>query len=257
MNKMRFSIITVCFNAEKCIEKTMLSVLKQDFNDYEYIIKDGKSSDNTLNRIYPLIEDDARVSVISTPDHGIYDAMNEAVKLARGEYIFFLNAGDCFCDKEVLSKVDMFLKNNKADVAYGNIIQIEGKQRQIRQYGKMYQKKMFYLTGDCICHQAMFAKRDLFKKEFDLKYKVCADREWQLYWLSNKASFLPMSFEVAEVLVDGFSKTHLKDFEREVRECINLYFPKEAWIYSIIETMKRSKVLLKLLKAVEGVLFVK
>lgn len=252
MSNVRFSIITVCFNAEKDIGKTVQSVLGQNFDDYEYIIKDGGSTDGTLSQIYPLVEGYERVTVISEPDRGIYDAMNLSAEHATGEYVFFLNAGDCFCNEEVLAKTDAFLQSNKADVAYGNIIQVEAERRQIRQYGKMYQKKLFYLSGDCICHQAMFAKRDLFDRKFDLEYKVCADREWQLHWLSSNALFLPMFFNVSEVLSDGFSRTHIKDFEKEVKECINIYFPKTAWLYSLLVFMKKNPVMLKILRMAES-----
>ena len=106
----KFSIITVCYNAEKYIRSTILSVLQQEYKNYQYIIKDGKSSDSTMEIIHELLDGNDRVKIISERDLGIYDAMNEAAELAEGEYVLFLNAGDSFCDGTVLKKADEFLK---------------------------------------------------------------------------------------------------------------------------------------------------
>ena len=101
--KYKVSVITICFNAEKDIQRTIESVVNQTFEDFEYIIIDGKSSDETLaivERYKSKIQ-----QVISEPDDGIYDAMNKGVRLANGEWLIFMNAGDCFADYEVLEKV--------------------------------------------------------------------------------------------------------------------------------------------------------
>lgn len=254
MRKPRFTIITVCYNAEKYITGTVQSVLQQTFCDYEYIIEDGVSADTTLKLAITLTDSNEKIKVFSAPDQGIYDAMNKALEHATGEYIFFLNAGDCFCDDKVLERTSAFLDAHKADIAYGNIVQIDGKQKSVRKYGKLYQRKLFYLTGDCICHQAIFGRRELFlKRKFDTNYKICADRDWQLFWLNQKAVFLPMFFEVADVLVDGFSREHLDDYEREVKVCITNYFRKLACIYSFVTSMKKNAVMLKTLRTVEEI----
>lgn len=254
IKKPRFTIITVCYNAEKYITGTVQSVLQQTFCNFEYIIEDGVSKDSTLELATALAKSNERVSIFSMPDEGIYDAMNKALEHATGEYIFFLNAGDCFCDDKVLERTSAFLDAHKADIAYGNIVQIDGKQKSVRKYGKLYQRKLFYLTGDCICHQAIFGRRELFlKRKFDTNYKICADRDWQLFWLNQKAVFLPMFFEVADVLVDGFSREHLDDYEREVKVCITNYFRKLACIYSFVTSMKKNAVMLKTLRTVEEI----
>ena len=254
MRKLRFTIITVCFNAQKYIGETINSVLKQDFDDYEYIIKDGGSTDNTLYIVNSYIEENKKINFISEKDNGIYDAMNCALNQAGGEYIFFLNAGDCLCNLHVLSKVNEFINQNEADVVYGNTVQIENCKRNVRNYGKIYGKKVIYLVGDCICHQALFGKRELFEqKKFDLKYSVCADREWELFWLDKGAMFLPMHFEVSEVLTEGFSRDHVKEYDEEVQKCINLYFPKVKWIYRIITIIKINRITLYIIRKIENI----
>ena len=122
----KFSIITVCYNAEQYIKRTIQSVLEQDMNDYEYIIKDGKSTDGTMEIVHTMLCENDHIHLISEKDNGIYDAMNAAIDQAKGEYLFFLNAGDCFANASVLNQVKMFLERTEADVAYGNIIQIHG-----------------------------------------------------------------------------------------------------------------------------------
>ena len=89
-----FSIITVVFNGENEIEKTINSVLNQSFDDFEYIIIDGKSTDKTLSKIKKY--DDNRIKVISESDNGIYDAMNKGLKIVKGKVVGILNCGDLF-----------------------------------------------------------------------------------------------------------------------------------------------------------------
>ncbi len=256
MDKIRFTIITVCLNAEEYIESTIRSVLTQKSGDYEYIIKDGGSRDKTPEIVNRLTGGMEKVRVISQRDSSIYDAMNQALSQVKGEYVFFLNAGDCFFNEEVLEKTDEFLKKHAADVVYGNILSVEGKKKQLRKYGRVSGKKIYFLIGGCICHQAMFARAGLFKdRQFQTGYQVCADREWQLYQLGKKASFAPMDFTVASVLVEGFSKNNVKRLETETRECLVKYCPKNIWIYDGIMKLKKSRAVLWLIRMLERKMF--
>lgn len=98
----KITVVTVCFNAEKVLEQTMLSVLSQTYKDIEYLVIDGGSKDGTLDIIKKYSD---KVKWISEPDKGIYDAMNKAVKMASGEWINFMNAGDCFASIDVWENV--------------------------------------------------------------------------------------------------------------------------------------------------------
>lgn len=257
MCQYKFTIITVCYNAEKYIKETVESVLKQNFQNYEYIIKDGKSKDSTLAIIHSMMEKNDRFQVISDPDRGIYDAMNQAICLARGEYIIFLNAGDCLIDNYILGRVNEFLQKNLADVAYGNVLQIGKDGKRLRKYGWICSRKWYFLSGDCICHQAMFARTELFReKSFDTRYLVCADREWQLYFITKKRQFLSMNFAVTSVLQEGFSTNHVQDFEKETLQCLEKYCKEMIWVYKCVDKMKHHMLGRKILKKAELLLMI-
>lgn len=103
MNSPKLSVVTVVYNGVQQIEKTIKSVISQDYHNIEYIIIDGGSSDGTIDIIKKYNNE---VAVwISEPDRGVYDAMNKAISLATGVWINFMNAGDCFCDNKVISKL--------------------------------------------------------------------------------------------------------------------------------------------------------
>ena len=103
MGNPKISVVTVCYNAVKDIEKTILSVINQTYPNVEYLIIDGGSTDGTMD-VVNKYRDNISV-VVSEPDKGIYDAMNKGVKMATGEWINFMNAGDCFADDNVLGEV--------------------------------------------------------------------------------------------------------------------------------------------------------
>src|ERR1700712_4732069 len=114
-----FSIITVTYNAEQFIEQSILSVLGQTFTNFQYIIIDGNSSDSTVAIINKHLND--CVCLISEKDDGIYDAMNKALNIATGEYVFFLGADDCFKDEFILQDVAAIIDNN-SDFICGNVM---------------------------------------------------------------------------------------------------------------------------------------
>ena len=254
----RFTVITVCYNAEQTIEATIKSLLNQNFNDYEYIIKDGGSTDSTLDIIKTLIRDKSNISIISSRDNGIYDAMNIALESAMGQYIYFLNSGDQLADNNVLKSIDATLNKEVCDIIYGNIIQASANGEKIRKYENICSKKIYSLTGDCICHQALFAKRNLLKEhKFDISYKVCADREWEMYCISRKATFKSTDIIIARAQTEGYSTAHIGDFENEAGRCIRKYEPGYVWVYVIIQHMKNNKYMLRFLKMIENRLFIK
>ncbi len=169
------SIVTITFNAEKVVEKTIRSVLSQDFTNFEYVFVDGKSSDKTMQIIESYrsrFEDKGiKFRVLSEPDKGIYDAMNKSIRLAEGEWLLMLNAGDALAHQNVLSC--FFLdKSYEADVVYGETIMSDNG----------YYKKRITYTPDIMnrqlpfCHQSVFVRTDILRAYgFDMNYKLAAD----------------------------------------------------------------------------------
>ena len=171
----KISIITVCYNAEDAIEVTILSVLKQDYKNVEYLIIDGLSEDNTMSIVdkYKSYID----VVISEKDNGISDAFNKGIKFASGELICFLNAGDTFLDKKVLSTVAKDWLEKKVDILF-----------YIMKAGKFgftpsenYHNDSSKIWNDmAIPHQACFCRKKVFSEigNFDLTLKIRMDYDF-------------------------------------------------------------------------------
>jgi len=167
-NQVLVSVVTVSYNAVSTIEQTILSVINQTYLYIEYIIIDGGSTDGTVDIIKKYA--DKIAYWVSEPDKGIYDAMNKGIKVATGEWINFMNCGDRFYDKNVLAEI--FLKNNEADVIYGNVMIDVLNYEYIHLSDKLDSIKLYMP----FCHQSSFVKTYLVQRNpFDLKYKFVAD----------------------------------------------------------------------------------
>lgn len=171
------SIITVTYNAEKVIDKTMNSLKDQTFKGFEHLIIDGSSTDSTIEIIK-----NARLSqtqILSEPDKGLYDAMNKGLKRAKGKYVIFLNAGDAFHSSKSLESYAREASKDK-DIIYGDTV-ISNLEGNI--IGKRHLSVPECLTansfsdGMLICHQAFMVKKDL-APLYDLSYHFSADYDW-------------------------------------------------------------------------------
>ncbi len=179
MNKPLFSIITICYNAEATLEKTIQSVLAQTYPNVEYIIVDGASKDNTLaiiNRYRPQLS-----KVVSEPDKGLYDAMNKGIGLATGDYLCFLNAGDTFFSANTLQEmVDTLPADKCPDVIYGETALVDAEGQFVRMRRLQAPEVLTWRSfrqGMLVCHQAFFARRELVPL-YDLQYRFSADFDW-------------------------------------------------------------------------------
>lgn len=169
---MKFSIVTVTFNCCDFLEETIESVITQTFSDYEYIIIDACSTDGTLNIIKKY---EQNISYwISETDNGIYDGMNKAIKVAKGDYIIFMNAGDSFYDDHVLQKVSDEIEDT-IDVIFGDYISKTNK-GNVYQHVTPFYESTKYLRQMGFCHQSVFVRTTLARNNmFDLSFRFCAD----------------------------------------------------------------------------------
>lgn len=186
-NYPRVSIITVCLNSKEYLEDAIRSVSEQTYQNIEYIIVDGDSTDGTsiiFDKYNKRID-----KLLIEKDNGIFEAMNKGIRLAGGEIIYFLNADDKFYNCHVVTEViQAFRKNKEADFIYGNIKVFNPKSRfsYIEKYPKRISKWLF--VRKTIGHPATFFRSSCFEKagNFDEAYKIAADYEWFLRALFTK-----------------------------------------------------------------------
>ncbi len=174
-----FSIITVCYNAADDLARTIASVDSQTFTQFEHLVIDGASSDNT-----PRVLSDAsseRRIIVSEPDNGIYDAMNKGLGKASGQYLIFLNAGDVFHDDSTLQTyADCIAQHSSPGIVYGQTILVDSGNNVV---GERHLRAPEHLTynsfaeGMLVCHQAMAVLRRI-APLYDTKYRFSADYDW-------------------------------------------------------------------------------
>lgn len=166
----KISIVTVCYNAVSSIEKTMLSVLNQTYDNIEYIIIDGGSTDGTIDVIKKYA---GRLAYwISEPDKGIYDAMNKGIMVAKGDYINFMNSGDTFFDNTVIQRAVNSIGTNRPTVIYGDTLEVYENKQFIR---KALDPKHLTKKG-ILCHQSALINVAYHKAHtYDLNFRILAD----------------------------------------------------------------------------------
>lgn len=211
---MLFSIVTVCYNAETCIEQTIKSVLSQQRDLFEYIIIDGKSSDRTLS-IVNKYRHEIDI-IVSEKDKGIYDAMNKAIHIAHGKYINFMNAGDYFVNSNVLSNIALNLGDETPSVFFGNEVQkLDGIFYEVEAkpfYAPPYVKHSMGFNHQCTFVQTSIAQR----YPFDLKYKLAADYNMIMTIYKNNGTFKKLALPIAYFDTDGISMRNKKKHDQEI-----------------------------------------
>jgi glycosyltransferase involved in cell wall biosynthesis len=178
---MRFSIVTVTFNAQLALPATLDSLAAQRWRDLEWLVQDGASSDGTLAQLRAHPAAAMGLQLVSERDGGIYDGMNRAIARARGDWLFFLNAGDALADPGVLADVAAAADaDGGADLIVGEVLmQGSGAASKRRSYAHLGPTRLLF---DSLCHQAVFARRSLFERfgTFDTRYRYSADYDWLL-----------------------------------------------------------------------------
>lgn len=179
----KFSLITVTYNAGAALEDTIQSIITQTYKNVEYILIDGASTDNTM-RIIERYRDHIH-TVVSEPDQGLYDAMNKGLSLATGDYVCFLNAGDCLHeDDTLLGMVHSVAASHEApcppDVLYGDTALVDSEGHFLRMRRLTPPEHLTWKSfrhGMLVCHQAFFARRAI-APQYDLRYRFSADFDW-------------------------------------------------------------------------------
>lgn len=206
-----FSIITVTYNAEAVLERTMQSVLNQSYPRIEYILVDGASTDGTLALARKYIHRLAHL--VSEPDGGLYDAMNKAIRLATGDYLCFLNAGDSFRGNDVLRKiVESLPDGGLPDVIYGETALVDSEGCFIRMRRLSTPEELTWKSfrqGMLVCHQAFIPKREI-APPYNLAYRYSSDFDWCIRVLKQARSVHNARFTLVDYLQEGMTTRHHK-----------------------------------------------
>ncbi|MCR5687448.1 MAG: glycosyltransferase [Lachnospiraceae bacterium] len=211
----KISVVTICYNAAKVIRPTIESVLAQDYGDYEYIIQDGDSTDETPELIREYEDRFAQKGIamkyVREPDGGIYDAMNRALSSAEGGYVNYMNAGDCFYDMHVLSKAAQAI----AEAEDGSVPVIAYGDCAVYEYGRFY---LFEKSYERIrekmpfSHQSAFAPAQFLKDHpFDTSYRYSADYDLLLAAEDEGLKFEDIRTTVCITTADGVSSVNYRD----------------------------------------------
>lgn len=223
-----FSIITVTFNAEAWLEKTILSVLSQSYPAIEYIIIDGNSTDKTMEIVERYRSGIARV--ISEPDKGLYDAMNKGIKTATGDYIWFINAGDTLSSADTVQAIVANISKKKTlpEVIYGETEIIDGEghfigMRRLKAPQKLTWKS--FKMGMLVCHQSFIVKRSI-APEYNLEYRFSSDYDWAIRSLKEAKNIQNSRMTLSHFLDEGMTSKNRKASLKERYKIMCKYYGK-------------------------------
>ena len=216
---MTYSIISINYNKKSGLEATIKSVVSQSCNDYEYIIIDGGSSDGSVELIQQYANHIAYW--VSEPDNGIYHAMNKGILKATGDYLLFMNSGDCFYDQDVLKDVLPYLA---ADIVHGRLFYDSGRERSVYLHGE---PDMQHFLDNTLNHQSSFIARKLFADTlYDEHYKIVSD--WKFFiekLVLQTCSFVSIPVKVGIFEEGGLSESDHALDARERQEVMEQLFP--------------------------------
>lgn len=246
---MKLSVITVTYNAEKTLERTLRSVQEQTYPTLEHLIVDGASRDGTISLIHKYAEETENpqgkavtrnevesqeeaakrhpLRWISEPDRGLYDAMNKAIKMASGDYLCFLNAGDTFCAPDTVERMmHSFSISEQPDILYGEtaIVDDNGSFLHMRRLKtpEILTWKSFK-QGMLVCHQAFIVKREL-AEPYDPAYRFSSDFDWSIRMMKKARSIHNTHLTLINYLNEGITTANHKASLKERYRIMAKYY---------------------------------
>ena len=228
-----FSIVTITFNASSCLPRTLQSVAAQQYPHVEHLLIDGASTDGTVEMISNYLEQRSasshRVKMWSEPDKGLYDAMNKGLARATGDYVLFLNAGDCLPNSNTLSDIvrrchlENLEKHTLPAVLYGYTLITDGAGKLLRKRHHTPPERLSWHSfshGMLVCHQAFYARTDIARSlPYNLHYRYSADVDWCIRVMKEAArQHLPITnthLTVALYMEEGQTTVHHRASLRE------------------------------------------
>jgi glycosyltransferase involved in cell wall biosynthesis len=254
--KPKVSVITITFNAGHFLQKTIESIINQSNKNFEYLIIDGGSKDNTLdiiqqyeNEYFASMEEaqkredtiSNKILWISEPDKGLYDAMNKGLHLAHGDFVWFINAGDkIYDDTTMQTVVDTIDNNSFCDVVYGQSIIIDEEDNIRGERHKIAPKnltKKSLLNGLVVCHQSILVRKNI-APDYDIKYRISADYDWVCKVLTKSRQNCYIDKYISRFMIAGVSAQQRKKSWLERYDSMKKHFgfPATCWAHLKIIT---------------------
>ena len=247
----KVTVITITYNAERFLKNTIESVINQSNKEFEYLIIDGASKDGTAdiirlydNTLYASFEEAEKrnpvffpqICWISESDKGLYDAMNKGLHLAKGDFVWFINAGDKIYDNTTMQKiVDTVDANPDSDVIYGQSLiinedeSVRGERHKIAP--KVLTRKSL-LNGLVVCHQSILVRRDI-APDYDIQYRISADYDWVCKVLAKSRQNCYIDNYISRFMIAGVSAQQRKKSWTERYHIMKKHFglPSTLWAH--------------------------
>lgn len=246
-----FSIVTITYNADNVLGKTVDSVFSQTYPHVEHVIIDGASTDDTLQVAQDYMQrsyaasNGHEIRIVSEPDNGLYDAMNKGLRQVSGDYVLFLNAGDFFPDSEVLSNIarnvglEGVSREKLPAVLYGNTDIVDNDGRFLRHRRLQPPANLSWRSfrhGMLVCHQAFYARLDIAKTvPYDCRYRFSADVDWCIRIMKEAEirhlPLLNLHLVVANYTEEGQSTIHHRESLNERYQIMCHHYGKIPTIF--------------------------
>lgn len=174
---LKISVITICFNNEQDIRNTIESVIHQTYDEIEYIVVDGKSTDHTMS----IVQDySAHIDIIiSEPDNGMYDAINKGIKLASGDVVGLIHAGDRLFDDQVISRIAGHFISNDIDAMYGHSVLVNQEDEPVRVNKSPQFRKSLFKAGWMPSHQSVYIKKEVIERLGDYRIDLGGSGDYE------------------------------------------------------------------------------
>lgn len=245
---MKISIITATYNSEKTLKDTLESVLKQTYSNYEHIIIDGLSKDNTMQIVKEYEKKyNGKLKYISEKDTGLYDAMNKGINLATGDIIGILNSDDMYANEKVLEKIVEKFRSTNCDGTYAKLIFMDEETMSIPQ--RIWNSPKGKLeNGWHPAHPTLYLRKQVYDKigVFNLKYRICADYDFMIRMMKDKNIKLQnIDDYIVYMRVGGTSTDGIKGYIKNLKEANlvlkdnNIKHPYIVNTKRIIKTVKQ------------------
>ena len=242
-----FTIATVTYNAEATLQRTLTSVASQDYPRIEHLIIDGCSTDHTLSLVQNYVEENQAshtIRLVCEPDNGLYDAMNKALLGATGDYIVFLNAGDCLHSSDTISALaaqTQWVKgsNRHPAILYGDTHLVDNDGHFLRRRRLTPPEQLTpdtFRDGMRVCHQSFYVRTDLAKQElYDLRYRYSADFDWCIRLIRlatrRRIRIVNTHLVLTDYLNEGITTRHRR---ASLRERFRIMVHHYGWLSTIL-----------------------